>query len=253
MTLQTKTPLEDWEQVGNSLNDPEKMESTANLPPYSLPNSPTLPATKLRILGATWGGVQVTQDVQEMVSRSNELFLDARGLCDELQPDPAHGVQKVLSVVYTYLSDEEIQSCVSGCPGIFVLNLAEDTRAPVLTIRDNGVTGAGVIKTSPLRNVSLEEPWTGSRGLVQILAVFYGPKRIEKPSVLRRLSLFFEGDDGGHRKQIRMTSSFFKGDTWVGHKKSWTVYFRFVGEKAGRVQVVTGLEDGALEVPWTMG
>ncbi|KAJ4288825.1 hypothetical protein N0V88_007152 [Collariella sp. IMI 366227] len=75
-------------------------------------------------------------------------------------------------------------------------------------------------------------------------------KTLTTPSVLGELAQFFRRERG----QIRTTSEFFKTDPWVGHKKSWTVYFRLggLGEAVDeeRVRCVTGMEAGALEVPW---
>jgi len=46
---------------------------------------------------------------------------------------------------------------------------------------------------------------------------------------------------------------FFADGPVAGDGKSWAVFFRFVGSRSGVVKYVTGMEDGALEVPWMEG
>ncbi|KAK4241194.1 hypothetical protein C8A03DRAFT_12532 [Achaetomium macrosporum] len=201
----------------------------------------------LHILGATWGGVTVTPDIQALVSAgSDTLTLDMRTLFRHLTPDPAPGKTKVLTVLYRFHADGGDDGQGEGMR----LLLAPEGETPSRVALTRHAT-AEQLRRSVGRNsmhVKLQQgvmPLGSQRGQVEILAVLYGPRRIEDPAVLRELGLFFEG----RRGQIRMTNRFFGGDPWPYKQKSWTVYFRFLGSK--RVQVVTGWEDGALEVPWS--
>lgn len=116
--------------------------------------------------------------MQEMVSRWNDLVLDPAGLPMSSNPITPVAFTDLLFIMYTYLSDGEMQGCVTNGTGIPVLNLAEETGAPVLIIREHGAIGAGVSKSSPPRHFSIEEPWTSRRGQIQILAAFYGLQRV---------------------------------------------------------------------------
>jgi hypothetical protein len=205
----------------------------------------------LHILGATWGGVTVTPDIQALVSHNSDtLTLDMRNIFRHLTPDPAPGKTKVLTVMYRFNNakgggnDEEDEA--------LRLLLAPEGESPARVTLTRHATGEQLRRSVGRNSMHVKlapgsgaRPLGSQRGQVEILAVLYGPKRIEDPAVLRELGLFFEG----RRGQIRMTNRFFGGDPWPYKQKSWTVYFRFLGSQ--RVQVVTGWEDGALEVPWT--
>ncbi|KUI56936.1 hypothetical protein VP1G_04259 [Cytospora mali] len=236
--------MTEWEDISiEKASQPRAAQLPLRDPPsYSHHAGPP----RLRIIGATWGGVQVTEDIQDMVSATETVIFDMRTLHQLLQPDPAYGTVKTLSVLYTY----------EGLGDVYLLNMTEQERSPVSitpTARHSPESSQHLhpsIRT-------LEVPfWKAGRdnnrhednaghSEVEILAVLYGPQMIDTPKVLKELSRFFEG----RRGQIRMTNSFFKVDTWPGERKSWVVYFRFVGSP--RIQVVTGMEDGALEVPWS--
>ncbi|KAM7184554.1 hypothetical protein V8F20_012164 [Naviculisporaceae sp. PSN 640] len=225
--------FEDWETISDngsgksayhSIDEPtpayEKMEVV-------VPRRPDQPA-RLKIAGATWGGVNVTEDVRAMISASETLALDMHTIHRVLVPDPLHGTVKTLTVLYQYEDQDDVH----------LLNTTEHV-APIIIFPAAHEHGPASLKT-------IDRPWKASPySSVEIIAVLYGPKRIETPSVLEELSKFFEG----RRGQIRMTNSYFKADTWPGKKKSWTVYFRFTQSK--KIQCVTGLEDGALELPWS--
>ena len=201
--------------------------------------------TALQILGATWGGVTVTPDIQSLIGDldNDTLTLDLRSLHRRLRPDPAPGTVKVLTVLYRFGDDEAGQERL--------LVVSEDAQTARVVV-DRGAAAAAIV---PGRGASgrgvvlhgkLGRAWrAGERGEVEIVAAVFGPRRVEDPAVLVELGEYFEG----RRRQVRMTNDFFGSDPWPFKRKSWTVYFRFVGSK--RVQVVTGWEDGALEVPWS--
>ncbi|ROW17777.1 hypothetical protein VPNG_00623 [Cytospora leucostoma] len=229
--------LNDWTNISRAK---AARPSAAHIPLRGPPAyTPAAGPPRLRILGATWGGVQVTQDIRDMVSATQTMTLDMGSIHNVLKPDPAYGTVKTLSVLYTY----------EGHDDIYLVNLSEKHRLPL----EISATAHECPDESrqKYRIKTLEQPfWRamryGGEGVeVELLAVLYGPVRIERPSVLEELSKFFEG----RRGQIRMTNSFFKEDTWPDHRKSWAVYFRFVG--SDRIQVVTGMEDCALEIPWS--
>jgi hypothetical protein len=196
----------------------------------------------LQILGATFGGVVVTPAIQALIiGDSDTLTLDMRTLWRSLEPDPAPSKIKTLTVLYRFDDDPELDTRL--------LSIPEDAQPHKVTISRHASVGQNGQRRDPrMLHGKLERAWrAGPQGEVDILAVVYGPKRVEAPGVLSVLANYFEGRWG----QVRMTNRFFEGDTWPYHRKSWTVYFRFVGSR--RVQVVTGWEDGALEVPWTRG
>jgi hypothetical protein len=220
-------------------------ERSLNTEPQTSPEDAGPP--RLTIIGATWGGVNVTADVQGMVSTEQTVDFDMRTVHQILQPDPVPQIVKVLTVLYQY----------EGEGSVYLLNAQENVNflglmgnGDLIQIRPNANTNLVTRSMFTMPSTSatvlqkLEKPWCAENGGVEILAVTYGPQQIETPSVLEELGKFFEG----RRGQIRMTSAFFKGDTWPSNKKSWSVFFRFVGSQ--KVQCVTGLQDGALEVPW---
>ncbi|KAJ6603573.1 hypothetical protein DFH09DRAFT_899093 [Mycena vulgaris] len=195
----------------------------------------------VHILGATWGGIVVTPDIQSFVSATQTLTFDTRTLVNVLGPDPLPNTVKTLSVLYQYadapegmclLSTSELGPSVSIWPG------AHQTYTPPMPTEWQSQPASSVC--------ALGATWRGESGTgVEILVVLWGGRRIETPSVLVELARFFVGLRG----QIRMTNNFFKCDPWYNNKKTWAVYFRFADSE--RVQVVTGVEDGALEVPWS--
>ena len=232
--------MNDWEDISSQAPPRPQVAQLPQRdpPPYSRPAGPP----RLRILGATWGGVQVTEDIQSMVSATETVTLDMRTLSRLLQPDPVFGTVKTLSVLYTYEQGDQ-----GGQGGdICLVSISEQEQFPVeiCATAQRFATRSYSIRTlkPPFWRAAKHD---GGDGEVEILAALYGPQRIETPRVLEELGKFFEG----RRGQIRMTNSFFKADTWPDHRKSWTIYFRFVG--SDRIQVVTGMEDGALEVPWS--
>jgi hypothetical protein len=195
----------------------------------------------LQILGATFGGIVVTPAIQALIiGDSDTLTLDLRTLWRSLEPDPAPGKIKILTVLYRFDDDAALETRL--------LSIPEDAQPSKVTLSRHAFVGQQAQqqrRDARMLHGVLERPWrAGPQGQVDILAVVYGPKRVEAPGVLSVLANHFEGRWG----QVRMTNKFFEGDTWPYQRKSWTVYFRFVGSP--RVQVVTGWEDGALEVPW---
>ncbi|KAK0714218.1 hypothetical protein B0T21DRAFT_297322, partial [Apiosordaria backusii] len=231
-------------------NTKSPQNSTRTQPREDVYNGPP----RLHILAAAWGGVTVTPAIKSLIRTSPPpphgvgcqiLPLEMRNMHSLLQPDPASGTNKVLSLVYRYDGDQYPT----------VLNLPETIRPSLITIAkpsavsqlggaNPGNGGYRAIISQPWRSITSSSSLTGPK--VEILAVFYGKKRIEHPAVLEELANFFEG----RTRQIRMTNTFFRGDPWPYTIKSWTVYFQFVGSRVG-VQVVTGWENQALEQPWT--
>ncbi|KAK3949607.1 hypothetical protein QBC32DRAFT_348671 [Pseudoneurospora amorphoporcata] len=252
------TMLKDWENIssdgkdqgseypktdiymGSSDADPSPAYQEAGHHDNMFPHHPKQ-SPRLMIIGATWGGVSVTDDIRAMVASDDSITFDMCNIWKVLTPDPAYGATKTLTVLYQFEG-------LNNNAGVHLLNIPEHT--VVLSIRAD--KDADAREQKPAEEMSqfaqtINRPWrTGLpyNGSVEILAALYGPERIETPSVLQELAKFFEG----RRGQIRMTNAFWKKDTWPGVRKSWTVYFRFADSK--RIQVVTGMEDGALEVPW---
>ncbi|KAL2268230.1 hypothetical protein VTJ83DRAFT_3076 [Remersonia thermophila] len=257
-----------------SLADAESLAHLEPIPSYEESLSAPRPGP-LQILGATWGGVTVTQDLQRLAAGLDELTLDMKTLWTILTPDPAPGKLKVLTVLYRFDDDKgkgkdghgqgEEEEPENDLNEMRLLSVPEDVNPSKVVISrraamrflgedcedgcsaQSGGSGAGGRRRDPrVLHGRVGRAWrAGPQGEVDILAVVYGPKKIETPSALTVLSNHFEGRWG----QVRMTNAFFGTDPWPYKRKSWTVYFRFVGSK--RVQVVTGWEDGALEVPWS--
>ena len=223
---------------------------------------------RLMILGATWGGVNVTDDIRALVDAKTQstLRLDMREIWRSLEPDPMPGFHKILTVLYQYEDQEGIHLLnareqvatititadltANAIPSLEKLDIQDDGKKPDQK-REEEEDQEGPLCYPYITTLS-SPPWRagpavapGGGPAAEILAVLYGPgRRIQRPSVLQELAKFFEG----RRGQMRMTNDFFGADTLPGHKKWWTVYFRFAGSP--RVQCVTGMEGGALEVPW---
>ncbi|KAK3384888.1 hypothetical protein B0H63DRAFT_471820 [Podospora didyma] len=237
------TLIDGWEDVGDVKSEKMSFRTAPSTtddegdptPAYeeSVDYRPPGMPPRLRVVGATWGGVNVTDDVQSMVTADETVAFDMRSIHRVLVPDPAPGVVKTLSVLYQY-EDQD---------GVRLLHASEHmTHIQIYNTPDKLATS----EEHQHHLKPLERPWrAGPAAQVEILAVLYGPQRIETPAVLQELSKFFEG----RRGQIRMTNAFFKTDPWPYHVKSWSVYFRFVDSK--RIQCVTGMENGALEIPWS--
>ena len=243
-----------WEQVSNGkmpiseqpLNDGENSKGSDDLGP-SPPYEETVQSarrhdgpSRLHVLGATWGGVDVTAEIQGIVTldtagKFETMTLNMHTMHTTLLPDPAIGVIKTLTVLYQYDGDDsEMQ----------LLNATQF--APQIKIQITPTAHLEEVKYLPKFFIRLNEAWM-NYGQTEIIAVLYGTGRIQTPSVLDELAQFFEG----RRGQIRTTSNFFRTDPWVGMPKSWTVYFRVLNSATPRVRCVTGMQNGALEVPWT--
>jgi hypothetical protein len=225
--------------------------------------SPTLPPNhtrRLHILAATWGGITITPLLASMISSQQELPIDLATLGDVIRPDPAFGKTKTLAVVYQ-LDGQEGPALVlvnEQYPVARKFVVSKDTlEGRLAQAHRNGTVPPAVtflpVPFSVPPTSTTAAPYGVNAGAaaplpppVQILAATYGPKHIDTPAVLRELADFF---DGRNVHQIRMGNGFFREDPLRGQRKEWSVFFRFGYE--GRVQCVTGWEDGALEVPWS--
>ncbi|KAK4168396.1 hypothetical protein QBC43DRAFT_202044 [Cladorrhinum sp. PSN259] len=211
---------------------------------------------KLQILAATWGGVVVTAEIQLMVTpdrsgKFDTLSLKMHTIHTKLVPDPNIGVVKSLSVLYKYSDSNEVRllNVPQFAPQIAFTITPTDHAKPQINL-----CGQAGIPHHIFRDLD-NDSWRDAHGKVEILAAMYGLQRVQTPSVLEELARFFRGKRG----QIRTTSEFFRASStqaFVGPKKSWTVYFRLLSEEGGetarKIRCVTGWEDGALEVPWTL-
>ncbi|KAK0724663.1 hypothetical protein B0H67DRAFT_641175 [Lasiosphaeris hirsuta] len=244
--------LDDWEEISDdekaslpyhpvraSKGEDDMSSETDPTPPYedalsTAPRDISLPP-RLHIIGATWGGVNVTDEVSAMADQERQtLLLNMDMLQYTLLPDPAYGLVKSMTVLYRYEDEAELR----------LLTVPEDAPAVQVSATAHNSPENAMVEFTTIGGAA--GAWrSGPKAQVEIVAATYGPQRIQTPAVLQELAMFFEGKRG----QIRMTNSFFRTDPWVDHKKSWTVYFRFVDSQ--RIQCVTGMEDGALEVPWT--
>ncbi|KAK4449783.1 hypothetical protein QBC34DRAFT_83284 [Podospora aff. communis PSN243] len=224
--------------------DPSPPYTESAVPPQS--SAPTGPS-RLHILGATWGGINVTSDIQGLIevdksSQFQRLKLNMHIIHTQLLPDPEITIIKTLTILYQYDGGD-----------LHVLNASQF--APQINVKITPT--AHLDQSTGIRQALFPKfittlsgnPWRSAsgNGRVEILAVLYGTGRIQTPDVLEDLASFFEG----RRGQIRTTTEFFRTDPWPGHRKSWTVYFRFVG--SGLVQCVSGMENRALELPWRQG
>jgi len=221
------TPAYEEEASGSAMAG-----SVPTAAPPPIPKRPADQPARLMVHGATWGGINVTDDVRAMVTADQQLACDMRTLWQILLPDPAPATLKALTVLYQYDDSHELH----------LLNAHEGIKHTMHVSKTaHEATQPGARCFAPVAGWS-----PAAYGAVEILSVVYGPETITTPAVLLELASFFDGKRG----QIRMTNAFFKKDTWPKRKKSWTVYFRFPGSKRG-VQVVTGMEGGALELPWS--
>jgi hypothetical protein len=211
--------------------DWELVEHKAGGPTAASEDSPSL-----QILAATFGGVIVTERIQELCSDDGAMDVDMSQMVHYLAPDPFPNNVKTLAVLYRFQEDEDI----------FLLNATEQHAGLIHVSR----AGEPSMAIQRIEKIYRRKAYPD----VEILAVLYGIKRVQTPSVLLDLARFFsaagndDDDDGHEQTQIRMNNQFFKGDPWLGQFKTWTVFFKFAGSK--RVQCVSGLEHQALEVPW---
>lgn len=210
------TRLTDWENIssdskdqgcdtpktsiykGSSNADPcpayQEAEDHDSVFPYRPGQRP-----RLVIIGATWGGVSVTDDIRAMVESDDSITFDMFNLHKVLTPDPAFGVVKTLTVLFQF---EGLKTDV----GVQLLNIPEHTTVLKMWADADSTEQKPVEEMSEFAH-SINRPWrTGLpyNGSVEILAALYGPERIETPSVLQELAKFFEG----RRGQIRMTNAF---------------------------------------------
>ena len=230
----------------------QKDDSNPSPPPYTesaIHSNPPPPGpSRLHILGATWGGITITASIRAFItldktSQFERLKLNMHTLHTLLLPDPAIGTIKTLTILYHYDTNPtslHLLNATQFAPQIHV------KITPTAHLDQN----KGILCGAFPKFITTLGPGTGwgnfaSGGRTEIIAVVYGTARITAGAVMEELGEFFEG----RRGQIRTTTGFFGGDTWPGVRKSWTVFFRFGGGE-GEVQCVTGMEDGALEVPW---
>lgn len=223
--------------------------------PSPTTTSTTLPPRRrLHILAATWGGITITPLLASMISSQQELPIDLSTLGDVIRPDPAFGKVKTLAVVYQFDGQEgpALVLVNEEYPVVRKFAISKDTLEGSLAQAQRNGTVPPAVTFLPVP-FSVPPPTTSTTPYggnapqpVQILAATYGPKLIDTPAVLRDLADFF---DGRNVHQIRMGNGFFREDPLRGQRKEWSVFFRFGNE--GRVQCVTGWEDGALEVPWS--
>ncbi|KAK4184977.1 hypothetical protein QBC35DRAFT_466010 [Podospora australis] len=181
------------------------------------------------------------------------LNLNMHTVHTKLVLDPTVHAIKTLTVLYRYGSD--------AVENVQLLNTPQFAPQVTVTITPSAAAAesektwkrlcglprlfVGVIKTEKL--------WRDSQGTVEIIAVLFGTERIESPSVLEELGRFLGGDPG-QRKQIMTTSKFFETKAIRPYvPMARTVCFRLLDGSAARqatVRCVTGMQDGALEVPW---
>ncbi|KAK3989737.1 hypothetical protein QBC44DRAFT_290598 [Cladorrhinum sp. PSN332] len=224
-----------------STSTPPSREPPSREPPSRESSSSCLSQTpKLYILAATWGGAIITPSLRAMVQPATQsLTLNLSTLHATLQPDPAPNRRKILTLAYQFSSSESEEK-------IHILNLPEpDPKSPssFSERRPDIVTISPDFPPHP--NAVTGGIWSDG-GDVEILGVFYGPKRIDNQSVMEQLGGYFTG----RIWQIRgIGNGFFGEDPWLFTEKPWAVYFRFAGSDIG-VQVVTGWEGGLLERPW---
>lgn len=220
-------------------------------PPYSESANPPPPPgpSRLHILGATWGGITVTPEVRAMItldktSPFERLKLNMHTLHTLLLPDPAPATIKTLVILYHYDTNNTTVHLLNATQFAPQINV---TITPTAHLDQNkGILCAAFPKFITTLGGPGTTGWDNlgsGGGQARIVAVVYGTGRITATAVMEELAGVFEG----RRGQVRTTTGFFGGDTWPGVRKSWTVFFR-LGE--GEVQCVTGMEDGALEVPW---
>ncbi|CAH0058709.1 unnamed protein product [Clonostachys solani] len=190
--------------------------------------SSVAPAQGLQVLAATFGGVNVTEKIRELIQDDDSMTFRMNQMVHYLAPDPLPNWVKTLTILYRFDDGP--------------LSLFNATEQHSRTVQISRVT-------APIMAIQQSEDGLkqGPFADVEILAVVYGKKRIQTPSVLADLARFFTHEE--QRSQIRMVNSFFKEDTWPNTWKSWTIFFKFTDSK--RIQCVTGLENGALELPWS--
>ncbi|EAQ83095.1 hypothetical protein CHGG_10913 [Chaetomium globosum CBS 148.51] len=105
MTNLSLRELDPWSSTPPSTSD-AKEQLTFLEPTPSYEESIRAPRPNaLQILGATFGGVVVTPDLQKLVGDSDRLTLDLRTLNVTLRPDPAPGHLKVLTILYRFDDD----------------------------------------------------------------------------------------------------------------------------------------------------
>ncbi|KAK3291905.1 uncharacterized protein B0H64DRAFT_426916 [Chaetomium fimeti] len=175
LTLQDLDPSPPSTTGTNTSTNKEQLTFLEPIPSYEESIAAPRP-NAIQILGATFGGVVVTPEIQKLVGDTDRLALDLRTLNATLGPDPAPGKVKVLTILYRF--DDDLPQTDAR-----LLLVSEDAGPASRIIRiDRHMTGqqqqqerAG-LRAGGQRYFHgvLERPWrAGASGQVDILAVVY--------------------------------------------------------------------------------
>jgi hypothetical protein len=172
----------------------------------------------LNIVGANWGGLDITAMLQTRTSREQTLDIDTDKVFKIASPDPWPNCPKTISLLYQY----------------------DHSSLELLVIGE----GTGPVTVRPYETTHRSSRWALDLTLgedTKILAIIWGLQPIQKTPVLQRAL---------QERKIPCTNTFFGGDGWGGVHKTCQVFLRHI--RTNEVACLVGREDSILEleVPW---
>jgi hypothetical protein len=134
--------------------------------------SSVAPAKGLQVIAATFGGVVVTEKIRELIQDDDSMIFKMNQMVHYLAPDPLPNWVKTLTMLYRF---DDGPLCL--------FNATEQHSGSVQISRATAPTMVIQQLEAGLKQ--------GPHADVDILAVVYGKKRIQTPSVLADLARFF--------------------------------------------------------------
>ncbi|QKX61261.1 uncharacterized protein TRUGW13939_08409 [Talaromyces rugulosus] len=172
----------------------------------------------LNIVGANWGGLDITATLQTRTSREQTLDIDTEKVYKIASPDPWPNYPKTISLLYQY-DHSSLELLVVG-------------------------EAAGIVTVRPYAATHRSSRWTLDLTLgenTKILAIIWGLQPIQQTPGLQRAL---------QERKIPCNNAFFGGDGWGGVNKTCQVFLRHI--RTNEVACLVGREGSILDlkVPW---
>ncbi|KEF58340.1 uncharacterized protein A1O9_06266 [Exophiala aquamarina CBS 119918] len=160
----------------------------------------TKPVRKLKIIGATYGGRQVTADVRRHVKDDQTVLLDSTRFTTDLIPDPIPGQPKVFTLFYEYEGQDK------------ALLKMKDSSGSITLTSDSQFTDL-------VRITTIKEGKTRLGGETIIYAVIYGDEIFTSTDVYNKI---WDMDQG---RKWKIDNESFGKDPWPRVVKTGTLYY----------------------------